>query len=68
MCMSGTVGDHYRRLRTKTIKMYDSPRIKDLQLEIQLLSKWIVPLIELDAGLDVDLEDDVRLADVHRLL
>jgi len=68
MCLSGTVGNHYRRLRTKTVKMYDSPRIKDLELEIQLLKKWLPSLISLDSGLDVDLEDDERLADTHRLL
>ena len=28
MCLSGMVGNHYRRLRTKTVKMYDSPRTK----------------------------------------
>lgn len=68
MCMSGTVGNHYKRLRTKTIKMYDSPRIKDLELEIQLLKKWLPSLVALDSGLDVDLEDDERLAETHRLL
>ena len=30
-------------------------------LEIQLLNKWLAALVELDAGLDVDLEDDERL-------
>lgn len=68
MCLSGMVGNHYRRLRTKTVKMYDSPRIKDLQLELQLLKKWLPSLVNLDSGLDVDLEDDERLADTHRLL
>jgi len=68
MCLSGTVGNHYRRLRTKTVKMYDSPRIKDLELEIQLLKKWLTSLVSLDRGLDVDLEDDEKLADTHRLL
>ncbi|CAD7939593.1 unnamed protein product [Amoebophrya sp. A120] len=68
MCMSGFVGNHYRRLRTKTVKMYDSPRIKDLELEIQLLKKWLTALVQLDSGLDVDLEDDERLAETHRLL
>ena len=42
--------------------------LQDLQLEIQLLNKWISALVDLDAGLDVDLEDDDRLAEVHRLL
>eukprot|EP00391_Amoebophrya_sp_Ameob2_P014027 CAMPEP_0178998688 /NCGR_PEP_ID=MMETSP0795-20121207/9645_1 /TAXON_ID=88552 /ORGANISM="Amoebophrya sp., Strain Ameob2" /LENGTH=380 /DNA_ID=CAMNT_0020691381 /DNA_START=851 /DNA_END=1993 /DNA_ORIENTATION=- len=68
MCLSGFVGNHYRRLRTKTVKMYDSPRIKDLELEIQLLKKWLTALVQLDSGLDVDLEDDERLAETHRLL
>ncbi|CAD7942175.1 unnamed protein product [Amoebophrya sp. A25] len=68
MCLSGYVGNHYRRLRTKTVKMYDSPRIKDLELEIQLLKKWLNALVALDSGLDVDLEDDERLAETHRLL
>lgn len=68
MCLSGVIGNHYRRLRIKTVKMYDSPRIKDLELEIQLLKKWLPSMISLDSGLDVDLEDDERLADTHRLL
>lgn len=68
MCVSGAVSNHYRRFRAKTVKMYDSPRIKDLELEIQLLRKWLPALVSLDGGLDVDLEDDERLAEAHRLL
>lgn len=68
MCLSGQLNNHYRRLRIKTVKMYEAPRIKDLVLEIQLLKKWLPSLVPLDSGLDVDLEDDEKLADTHRKL
>jgi len=55
-------------MRTKIVKLYDSPRIKDLELELQLLQKWMPPLVWLDSGLDVDLENDAHLAEVHRVL
>jgi len=67
-CWIGQVNGHPRKVRTKTIKMYDAPRVKDLSLEIQLLVKWLPALINLDKGLDCDFEDDAKLATVHRLL
>jgi len=31
------------------------------------MKKWLPPMVCLDSGLDVDLEDDEKLAETHRL-
>eukprot|EP00397_Hematodinium_sp_SG-2012_P053393 GEMP01063706.1.p1 GENE.GEMP01063706.1~~GEMP01063706.1.p1 ORF type:complete len:362 (+),score=95.80 GEMP01063706.1:94-1179(+) len=66
--VSGWVGRHYRRLRCKTVKMFDSPGIEDLITEMSMLFKWMPYLVERDAGFDVDLEDETMLYDAHREL
>eukprot|EP00397_Hematodinium_sp_SG-2012_P037924 GEMP01041184.1.p1 GENE.GEMP01041184.1~~GEMP01041184.1.p1 ORF type:complete len:354 (+),score=72.82 GEMP01041184.1:116-1177(+) len=68
MCKSGYIGQHYRRIRMKTVKMFDSPSIDDLGTEMCMLYKWLPYLVKKDGGFDVDLEDDECLYDAHRLL
>lgn len=68
MCKSGLVGNHYRRLRTKTVKMFDSPNIEDLSTEMSMLYKWLPYLVQKDSGFDVDLEDDDKLYGAHKEL
>jgi len=68
MCKSGTIGNHYRRLRTKTVKMFDSPNIEDLSTEMSMLYKWLPYLVQKDSGFDVDLEDDDKLYGAHKEL
>eukprot|EP00397_Hematodinium_sp_SG-2012_P017406 GEMP01017797.1.p1 GENE.GEMP01017797.1~~GEMP01017797.1.p1 ORF type:complete len:360 (+),score=114.53 GEMP01017797.1:212-1291(+) len=63
--VSGWVGKHYRRLRCKTVKMFDSPSCEDLATEMSMLHKWIPFLVKRDAGFDVDLEDEEELYDAH---
>jgi len=63
--VSGFVGTHYRRLRCKTVKMFDSPGIEDLATEMSMLHKWMPFLVEKDGGFDVDLEDDANLYEMH---
>jgi hypothetical protein len=65
---SGYVGRHYRRIRCKTVKMFDSPSIEDLATEMSMPSKWLPYLVKRDAGFDVDLEDDSKLYHAHREL
>jgi len=67
-CRSGWVGQHYRRIRCKTVKMFDSPSIEDLATEMSMLCKWLPYLVKRDAGFDVDLEDDSRLYQAHKEL
>jgi len=63
--VSGLVNLHYRRLRCKTIKMFDSPTIEDLHTEMGLLVDWMPHVVKLDAGFDIDLEDNKELYDFH---
>eukprot|EP00397_Hematodinium_sp_SG-2012_P037689 GEMP01040876.1.p1 GENE.GEMP01040876.1~~GEMP01040876.1.p1 ORF type:complete len:345 (+),score=76.27 GEMP01040876.1:490-1524(+) len=63
--VSGCVGRHYRRLRCKTVKMFDSPGIDDLITEMSILFKWMPYLVKRDAGFDVDLENDAMLYGAH---
>lgn len=65
LAVSGFVGKHYRRLRCKTIKMFDSPTVDDLTTEMSMLHKWMPYLVKRDAGFDVDLEDEAVLYQVH---
>ena len=68
MCKSGVTGGHYRRVRTKTVKMLDDPLAEDLMSELSMLNRWIAHIIELDGGFDCDLDDDNNLYQAHRKL
>lgn len=59
--VSGFVGRHYRRLRVKTIKMFDSPSTEDLVSELNLILKWLPALVAKDTGLDIDFENEEEL-------
>jgi len=65
MCRSGFVGSHYRRIRMKTVKMFDSPNLDDITTEIAMLYKWLPFIVKKDGGFDVNLEDDERLYEAH---
>eukprot|EP00397_Hematodinium_sp_SG-2012_P009564 GEMP01009654.1.p1 GENE.GEMP01009654.1~~GEMP01009654.1.p1 ORF type:complete len:226 (+),score=56.51 GEMP01009654.1:814-1491(+) len=63
--VSGWVGEHFRRLRCKTVKMFDAPDIEDLTTEMSILHMWMPYLVERDAGFDIDLDDDTHIYDAH---
>jgi len=63
--MSGYIGTHYHRMRTKTIKMFDAPDIGDLTNEIQFLHKWLPALVHYDAGFDMDMEDEDQIEEMY---
>lgn len=65
LAVSGFVGQHYRRCRCKTVKMFEAPTIEDLCTQMAMLSRWIPHLVKRDGGFDVDLEDQPALYKAH---
>jgi len=59
---------HYRRVRTKTVKMLDEPTIEELVAQITLLARWLEPVVRKDEGFDIEFttsDSDTVLNDLH---
>lgn len=62
---------HFRKVRTKTVKLLDEPTAEELFAEAQLLLEWLPHITTKDGGFDIELadtEDDKKLDDVHAML
>jgi len=51
------VDGHVIQVRTKTLKMLDSPSLEELVVELKMLQKWLPHLVVLDDSFDADLND-----------
>jgi len=47
---------HLHRVRTKTFKMLDSPKLPELIVELELVRRWLKPLVELESSFNLDLD------------
>lgn len=55
--VEGERNGHFIKVRTKTFKMIDQPEVEELTVEVELLSKWLPLMVNLDNGFDVNLEE-----------
>mmetsp|Transcript_72406 Transcript_72406/g.162652 ORF Transcript_72406/g.162652 Transcript_72406/m.162652 type:complete len:418 (+) Transcript_72406:68-1321(+) len=55
-CWSTETGGHIKKLRAKCCKLVDSPDCDELNVELEMLKKWLEAMVALDAGFDLDLE------------
>lgn len=51
------VGGHIHKVRTKTLKMVQSPSIQELALQIGMLQQWLPLIVSLDRNFDMELSD-----------
>lgn len=51
------VNGHVYRVRTKTFKMVDQPTIEELTAQVEMIRRWLEPMVKLDRGFDVKLSD-----------
>eukprot|EP00931_Biecheleriopsis_adriatica_P090791 TRINITY_DN64719_c0_g1_i1.p1 TRINITY_DN64719_c0_g1~~TRINITY_DN64719_c0_g1_i1.p1 ORF type:complete len:617 (+),score=107.23 TRINITY_DN64719_c0_g1_i1:92-1942(+) len=66
-----TQDGRFLKVRTKTIKMVDSPLISELYVQVRLLKVWLPILVQQDKSLDVDLNslnDAVAMQKIEELL
>jgi len=52
--ISGTVNNHFHKIRTKTFQMLEGPSGEELVLQLKLLSTWLPRMVGLDDGFDID--------------
>lgn len=46
-----------KRLRVKCCKLMDQPDGRELAAQLNILARWIGPMVDLDEGFDLDLQD-----------
>lgn len=64
-----TAGGKYKKLRTKTVKMLESPSIEEMIAEVTLLTTWLPHIVVLDEGLSVEIgnsDDDAALNELNK--
>jgi len=75
MSMAGSTAEgvskdgHFKRLRTKTVKMLSEPTVEELTAELALLEKWIPYMVEQDGGFDLEIEstnNDDKLMELNK--
>lgn len=47
---------HLHKVRTKTFKMLDAPKLEELIVELELVRRWIKPLVQLESSFNLDLD------------
>lgn len=47
------------RLRAKCVKLVDRPDVEELTIELSMVSRWLMSMVQLDEGFDLDL-DNIR--------
>lgn len=67
-----TVDDgHVKKVRAKAVKLVDRPEIEELIIELEMISKWMDQMVELDSGFDLDLdilEDESQVGVIDAVL
>eukprot|EP00930_Biecheleria_cincta_P102065 TRINITY_DN93739_c0_g1_i1.p1 TRINITY_DN93739_c0_g1~~TRINITY_DN93739_c0_g1_i1.p1 ORF type:complete len:443 (-),score=76.37 TRINITY_DN93739_c0_g1_i1:364-1692(-) len=56
-----SVNGHIHKVRTKTFKMLDAPKVEELTVQLDLVQRWLAPMVKLDSSFNVDLQslDDI---------
>jgi len=55
-CWQKVEEGHIKKLRAKCCKLVDQPDADELTVELEMVAKWLLDMVRLDDGFDLDLE------------
>lgn len=55
-CWQKVQDGHVKKLRAKCCKLVDQPDVSELTVELEMVTRWLEGMVQLDAGFDLDLE------------